>query len=68
MAVEVSKRSGFSTGRPQALFRGRFRAGGHANYAVARDGRFLMIQEGEAAPMTRLHVVLDWMEEAVRSR
>jgi dipeptidyl aminopeptidase/acylaminoacyl peptidase len=68
MAVEVSMQPAFSARRPHELFRGRFRPGGRTNYDVAPDGRFLMIEELESAPVTQIHVVLDWMDEAKASR
>jgi hypothetical protein len=38
-----------------------------AQYDVARDGRFVMVQEGAPAPPpAQLNVVLNWYEELKR--
>jgi hypothetical protein len=59
MVVKVSTSSGFSASKPMKLFEGKYQLG--ANYDVAPDGRFLMVQLGlqESAP-TLINAVLNW--------
>jgi serine/threonine-protein kinase len=64
MAAAVETASGFSAGEPRQLFRKR-RAGSRGqSYAVAPDGRFLMIEDvrtpASEVPVT---VVLNWLDD-----
>jgi dipeptidyl aminopeptidase/acylaminoacyl peptidase len=58
MAATVTAGHDFTAEKPQMLFDGPYLQ----PYAVARDGRFLMIKP-EPQPMTRVNVVQNWMEE-----
>jgi hypothetical protein len=56
---------------PRLLFQGRFQRGDtggspSTNYDVTEDGRFVMIQEDEAASAVTYHIVLHWTEELKR--
>ena len=67
MAVDISTRAGFSAGKPQMLFAGRYvpTPATTPNYDVSPDGqRFLMLKavEQEQAA-TQINVVLNWFEE-----
>ncbi len=67
MAVSVSTDPGLSLGKPSLLFEERYAIEGGASppyYDVAPDGRFLMC--GNLPGATRLHVVLNWIEELKR--
>ncbi len=73
MAVEISTDGEFLAGKPRQLFEGPYvrAAGGYvrAQYDVSPDGqRFLMLKavEQEAAPLTQIHVVLNWSDELKR--
>ena len=69
MAVDIDARSGFSAGKPKALFQGLYQPTPvvEPNYDVTPDGRFLMIKPGgeDQAP-TQVNVVLNWFEELKR--
>ncbi len=70
MAVEITTQPGFSAGKPNVLFEGKYlpTPATFPNYDVAPDGqRFLMCKasEQEAAP-TQINVVLNWFEELKR--
>jgi hypothetical protein len=58
MAARVAAGLDFIADKPQMLFDGPYLQA----YAVARDGRFLMIKP-EPQPMTRVNVVQSWFEE-----
>jgi serine/threonine-protein kinase len=64
MAVEIRTSPALRISAPQLLFEGPYEPdpapSGSVNYDVAPDGRFLMVQ---SAPLTEIHVVLNWMEE-----
>ncbi len=64
MAVEIRTSPALRIGTPQLLFEGPYEPdpapSGSVNYDVAPDGRFLMVQ---SAPLTEIHVVLNWVEE-----
>ena len=63
MAVDITTATEFAAGRPRRLFdASRFVFG----FDVARDGRFLMIKEGELPSITQLNLVQDWAEELRR--
>ena len=79
MAVPVSTTSGFSTGRPQQLWKGRYSHGmssscgppglSSSNYDVTVDGKqFLMIKDDDqdSATSRQIIVVLDWTDELNR--
>jgi serine/threonine protein kinase len=58
----------FKPAQPEFLFDRHFFGGlaaGQKTYSVARDGRFLMIQE-DLAPGTQINIVLNWFEELKR--
>jgi dipeptidyl aminopeptidase/acylaminoacyl peptidase len=69
MAVSVEDADEFSFAAPVELFRGGFywsQSPGVRGYDVARDGRFLMLQEeGNApgAPPAQMVVIQNWAEE-----
>jgi len=61
--IDSSGDGEISTGRPRRLFEGRYRRppGPLPNYHLAPDGRFLMLEGGDApGALDHLHVVLDW--------
>jgi dipeptidyl aminopeptidase/acylaminoacyl peptidase len=71
MAVPVSMQKGFSSGRPQMLFAGRYastqlpQTGPY--YDVAADGqRFLVVKESDDSPTTAINVVLNWFGDLQR--
>ena len=73
MAVDISTSGEFLAGKPRLLFEGsyvRSSAGyARANYDVSPDGqRFLMLKsvERNTAPLTQIHVVLNWSDELNR--
>ena len=79
MAVPVSTASGFTAGRPQELWKGRYSQGmssscgppglSSSNYDVTADGkRFLMIKDDDqdSATSREIIVVLDWTDELNR--
>ena len=73
MVVDISTEGESLAGKPRQLFEGsHVRAGGgyvRANYDVAPDGqRFLMLKavEQAPAPLTQIHVVLNWSEDLKR--
>ncbi|MHC4191849.1 MAG: TolB family protein, partial [Planctomycetota bacterium] len=57
----------FEPGQPQFLFKHHFFRGlvVQNTYSVAKDGRFLMIQE-DLAPGTQINLVVNWFEELNR--
>jgi Tol biopolymer transport system component len=69
IAVEVTKQSSFSAGKPHVLFEGEYFASqfplAGTAYDVSPDGqRFLMVKETEqATSITQINVVLNWFEE-----
>ena len=65
MAVSVSTSGQLAAGKPRRLFdASRFRASDRdANYDVAPDGRFLMIETPLDSKAPNLRVVLNWLEE-----
>ena len=73
MAVDISTVREFLAGKPRKLFEGSYvrAAGGYvrAQYDVSPDGqRFLMLKAVEqiTAPLTQIHVVLNWSDELKR--
>jgi len=69
MAVVVEPGLEFSHLAPKRLFEGNFwGAGSWPTYNFAPDGRFLLIQEGEAieGATPRIFVVINWFEELKR--
>jgi len=55
MGVKVQAETSVSLGQPQLLFRANA-----FSYDVARDGRFLMIENLAALPPRPIAVVLNW--------
>ena len=54
-------------GRPQVLFEfSMFMTGGSQPYDIAPDGRFLVIQRGQADTEQNLILVQNWTEELKR--
>jgi hypothetical protein len=70
MVATFQTKNGVSPGTPRVLFERSGYAPGlqaMAQYDVARDGRFVMVQEGAPAPPpAQLNVVLNWHEELKR--
>jgi eukaryotic-like serine/threonine-protein kinase len=73
MAVDISTDGEFLAGKPLKLFEGSYvrTAGGYvrAQYDVSPDAqRFLMLKAVEqiTAPLTQIHVVLNWSDELHR--
>jgi serine/threonine-protein kinase len=68
MAAAVTTQPAFNFKAPVALFAGRYARGGQPpSYAVAPDGRFLMIKSSDAqATSAHMVVVLNWLEELTR--
>jgi hypothetical protein len=73
MAVDIDTSAGFSWGKAQRLFEGKYlrTTGGWArpNYDVSPDGQqFLMLKpaQQERVPVTQINVVLNWSEELKR--
>ena len=70
MAVPVTAAGpSFEAGTPVALIQARIVAGGslaanHPNYAVARDGRFLINQPVAEATVAPITLILNWYPEA----
>lgn len=63
LAASVTPRPPFSASRPKQVFEGSFRP----PWAVAPDGRFLMIRQSEEETSSRqINVVLNWTEELKR--
>ncbi|MHC4594138.1 MAG: protein kinase domain-containing protein [Planctomycetota bacterium] len=66
--VSYESTAEFEPAQPKFLFRQHFYGGlgaGSNTYSVAKDGRFLMIQE-DLAPGTQINVVSNWFEELKR--
>ena len=73
MGVDITTEGGFLPGKPRQLFEGSYvrSSAGYvrANYDVSLDGqRFLMLKavEQKSAPLTQIHVVLNWSDELNR--
>ena len=69
MAVSVETDADFSVGRPELAISGDYvvDATGHPGYDVMPDGQsFVMIQRNPEAPLTEIHVVLNWFQELNR--
>ncbi len=66
MAVNIDTEPAFSAGTPRALLTGDY----GADYAVAGDGKFLMLidtqQTGQTNAQTVVVVVENWFEELKR--
>jgi hypothetical protein len=70
MAVDITDR-GFAEENPHELFRGPYVTTPNGfvrpNYDVSPDSqRFLMLKPAEQEPLTRINVVLGWLEELKR--
>lgn len=67
MVVDLAADQGVE-GVPRLLFEGSFVADGFgpANYDVAPDGRFVMVQAVRSAAPRAVHVVAHWGEELKR--
>jgi len=67
VVVPVQIGNQFAAGKPEVLFENGSLIGSGADtrFAVTNDGqRFLMVQANESGPdPTRVHVVLNWLEE-----
>ena len=66
MAVEVKTTQGFVASTPRAIVNGRFRTSinGNTPYSVARDGRFLRVQQVQPdKPVTSIEIVLNWFQK-----
>ncbi len=65
MALKVVPGQEPSFSKPEKLFNRSwvYHHAGHANYDVTDDGRFIMIDyKGEALSVTRLRVMLNWLD------
>lgn len=64
MAVSVTTNPGLSVGTPTPLFRAELAeplfTGVRFNYAVAPDGRFLLVEPEPGSQSQSLRVVLNW--------
>jgi serine/threonine-protein kinase len=71
MAVDINASgSEMKIGTPRLLYEGRFRPGINANsgYDVAKDGRFLRIQQvSPDRPATQVELALNWFGELARA-
>ena len=70
MVMDVAASQGFTAGAPRVLYDGRYRAAQNANsnYDVAKDGRFLHIQQVQPdRAVTSIDVVLNWFTELARA-
>jgi eukaryotic-like serine/threonine-protein kinase len=56
----------FKAGNAEPLFSGPFDMTS-TGYALAKDGRFIMVEIDPHARPTQLHVVLDWSEDVTRA-
>lgn len=73
MAVTLGDGTPTTAGPPRLLFEAPYQPGtfGHANYDVAADGRFLMVEPLDEPTPTLVNVVLNWftqLESQVPSR
>ena len=70
MSVPVQTDPVFSAATPQRLFAGRFDLDGALdtpNYDISPDGeRFVMVNRGQYAIASQLHVIVNWFEELKR--
>ena len=63
MASSVTAGTAFAAGTPAPLFPVTVAPGGGANkqqYAVSRDGRFLINQPAESSTTTPITLILNW--------
>jgi Tol biopolymer transport system component len=65
MASVTASAGAFTASPPVALFQTRIRGGGTAGpskhqYAVSRDGRFLIIEPADAGLLAPITVILNW--------
>src|SRR5262249_8590001 len=71
MAVPITAQPAFAAGSPQPLFEARsptLAASTTSVYDVAPDGRFILARgTGAESGSSKVHVVLNWMEELKRS-
>lgn len=68
MAANVERAAGFSTTPPTVLFRRKRTGSRGGSYAVAPDGRFLMIEDLSTPQSDQpVTVVLNWLHN-VRAR
>ena len=68
-AVAVQMKPDLVIGRPSDLFAGphKMRTGGRcADYDVAADGRYLMMEDASGGALATVNVVLNWFEELRR--
>jgi hypothetical protein len=66
MVVPVQSKPGFNAGTPRMLFEGRYGATANIRgYDVAPDGRFLMVQQKDRAPLrvAEMIIVQNWDQE-----
>jgi hypothetical protein len=70
MAASIRIGPHFEVETPELLFEGRFRSHGgfgFPNYDITPDGQQFVMIRGEApAPLTEIHVVVNWFEELKR--
>ncbi len=65
-SVAVRADAGFTHEPPQLLFRGSYLTVIGPDFAVAPDGRFLLLKEPEQPPPTQIHLVQNWFTELER--
>jgi serine/threonine-protein kinase len=66
MAVRMATATALVSGTPQLLFKRRRAGSSGLSYAVAPDGRFLMIEDLPQRSSPVVRVVLDWLEATRR--
>jgi eukaryotic-like serine/threonine-protein kinase len=67
MRVAVDARGpSFTAGNPEKLFSGPFDMT-YTGYALAKDGRFILVEIDPQARLTQLHAVLNWSEDITRA-
>ncbi len=70
-AVDITAGASMMIAKPKVLFSGKYQSlGGLTNYDISLDGQqFLMVEvlPPEEAPVSRLHVVLNWLQELRRT-
>ena len=59
MATRLATTPDFHVERPEMLFQGRY----DGEFAVARDGRFLMMRTKQDVPVTQFNLVVNWVQE-----
>ena len=66
IAATIEIEPAFRATNLKELFEGRYRTTIYHSYDVARDGRFLMIQDPREPTALGINIVLNWFEELRR--